>query len=102
MTIRSAFADLSVGQVNYAECGDRQAPAVLLLHQSPRSYAEYRAVLPLIGAHRRAIAMDTAGFGDSAAGDAPASIEQWAKVACELLDHLGAWFKNFGFRVTLT
>ena len=89
MTIRRAFADLSVGQVHYAECGDRQAPAVLLLHQSPRSYAEYRAVLPLIGAHRRAIAMDTAGFGDSAAGDAPASIEQWAKVACELLDHLG-------------
>ena len=40
MTIRSAFADLSVGQVHYAECGDRQAPAVLLLHQSPRSYAE--------------------------------------------------------------
>lgn len=89
MSIRRAFADLSVGQVHYAECGDRQAPAVLLLHQSPRSHAEYRAVLPLIGAHRRAIAMDTAGFGDSAAGNVPASIEHWATVACELLDHLG-------------
>ena len=88
MTIRRAFADLSVGQVHYAECGKREAPAVLLLHQSPRSYAEYRAVLPLIGAERRAIAMDTAGFGDSAAGDLPASIEQWAHVACELLESL--------------
>jgi len=62
---------------------------VLLLHQSPRSWAEYRAVLPLLGAHRRAIAMDTAGFGDSSDGGVPASIEQWARVACELLDALG-------------
>ncbi len=88
MTIRRAFAELSVGQVHYAECGDREAPAVLLLHQSPRSWAEYRAVLPLIGTRRRAIAMDTAGFGDSADGGVPASIEQWARVACELLDAL--------------
>lgn len=88
MTIRRAFADLSPGQIHYAECGDREAPAVLLLHQSPRSWMEYREVLPLIGAHRRAVAMDTVGFGDSAAGDVAASIEQWARVACELLDAL--------------
>jgi len=88
-SIRRAFADLSVGQVHYAACGDPTASAVLLLHQSPRSWAEYRAVLPLIGARRRAIAMDTAGFGDSADGGVPASIEQWARVACELLDALG-------------
>jgi len=88
-TIRRAFADLSVGQVHYAACGDPAAPPALLLHQSPRSWNEYRAVLPLIGARRRAIAMDTAGFGDSADGGVPASIEQWARVACELLDALG-------------
>ncbi|RTQ35356.1 alpha/beta fold hydrolase [Variovorax gossypii] len=88
MSIRRAFADLSVGQVHYATCGDPASPAVLLLHQSPRSWTEYRAVLPLIGAHRRAIAMDTAGFGDSADGGVPASIEQWASVARELLDAL--------------
>ena len=41
------------------------APAVLLLHQTPRSWAEYRDVLPLLGERFRAIAMDTAGFGDS-------------------------------------
>jgi pimeloyl-ACP methyl ester carboxylesterase len=86
--LRRAFADLSVGQVHYATCGDPQAPAVLLLHQSPRSWAEYRDVLPLIGARCHAIAMDTAGFGDSADGGVPASIAQWARVACELLDAL--------------
>ncbi|MDP9893060.1 pimeloyl-ACP methyl ester carboxylesterase [Variovorax boronicumulans] len=89
MTIRRAFVDLSVGQVHYAACGDTDAPAVLLLHQSPRSWAEYREVLPLIGARYRAIAMDTAGFGDSSDGGVPASIEQWARVARELLDALG-------------
>lgn len=88
MKIRRAFADLSVGQVHYAECGDAQAPPVLLLHQSPRSWTEYREVLPLLGARCRAIAMDTAGFGDSAATDGPASIEGWARVAAELLDAL--------------
>jgi pimeloyl-ACP methyl ester carboxylesterase len=88
MTIHRAFADLSVGQVHYAQCGDRGASAVLLLHQSPRSWAEYREVLPLLGTRYRAIAMDTAGFGDSADGGVPASIAQWARVACELLDAL--------------
>ena len=87
--IRRAFADLSVGQVHYASCGDPRGQTVLLLHQSPRSWAEYRDVLPLIGTRFRAVAMDTAGFGDSEDGGVPASIEQWARVAIELLDALG-------------
>lgn len=87
--IRRGFASLSIGQVHYAACGDPQAPAVLLLHQSPRSWREYRDVLPLIGATRQAIAMDTAGFGDSAPCPGPASIERWAGVAVELLEALG-------------
>ena len=87
--IRRAFADLSIGQVHYASCGGADAPAVLLLHQTPRSWAEYREVLPLIGQRYRAIAMDTPGFGDSAPLPGPASIEAWAAVAVELLDALG-------------
>ncbi|HUY03031.1 MAG TPA: alpha/beta hydrolase [Rhodocyclaceae bacterium] len=86
--IRRAFADLSIGQVHYASCGDCNAPAVLLLHQTPRSWAEYREVLPLVGQTHRAIAMDTPGFGDSAPLPGPASIEAWAAVAVELLDAL--------------
>lgn len=86
--IRRAFTDLSVGQVHHAACGDPAALAVLLLHQSPRSWREYAAVLPLLGRHWHAIAMDTAGFGDSAAGEAPAAIEHYAHVALELIDAL--------------
>jgi len=87
--IRRHFADLSVGQVHFASAGPADAPAVLLLHQSPRSWAEYRAVLPRLGARFRAIAMDTVGFGDSAPPPWPPSIERWAGVAAELLDALG-------------
>ncbi len=89
MRVHRAFADLSHGQVHYAQCGHRDGPAVLLLHQSPRSWLEYRAVLPLVGSRYRAVAMDTAGFGDSDAPSGPASIEGWAAVAVELLDALG-------------
>ena len=84
--IRRAFADLSIGQLHYASCGDEAAPVVLLLHQTPRSWLEYRDVLPLLGVRHRAIAMDTPGFGDSAPLREPVSIEGWAAVAIELLD----------------
>lgn len=87
LPIRRAFADLPHGQVHYARCGDG-GPPVLLLHQTPRSWTEYRGVLPLLGRRFRVIAMDTAGFGDSAPLPGPASIEGWADVAVQLLDAL--------------
>ena len=46
--IRRAFADLSMGR-STMPCGDTTAPPVLLLHQTPRSWTEYREVLPLLG-----------------------------------------------------
>lgn len=89
MKLRKAYADLPHGQVHYAECGAQDAPAVLLLHQTPRSWAEYQEVLPLLGQRYRAIAMDTAGFGASDPPEGAASIEAWAAVAARFLDALG-------------
>jgi pimeloyl-ACP methyl ester carboxylesterase len=88
MKILRAYADLPHGQVHYAQCGDASAPAVLLLHQTPRSWAEYREVLPLLGKRHRALAMDTVGFGNSDPWPGPASIESWASAAAQLLDTL--------------
>jgi len=85
---RLAYADLADGQIHYASCGDVNAPAVLLLHQTPRSWEEYRFVLPLLGTRFRAIAMDTIGFGASARPRWAPRIEGWARVAVELLDAL--------------
>lgn len=89
MTPRRAYADLPHGQVHYAECGGLAATPVLLLHQTPRSWAEYREVLPLVGKRYRAIAMDTAGFGESDPPTVPPSIEAWAAIAVQLLHALG-------------
>jgi len=62
-----------------------EGPAVLLLHQTPRSADEFRDVLPrLAAAGHRAIAMDTPGFGASPPV-APATIPAWADAAAALL-----------------
>ena len=83
-----SFIATRAGLVHVASCGS--GFPVLLLHQTPRSWDEYRDVLPRLAAHVRAIAMDTPGFGDSPAPDAGApSIEAWAGTALALLDALG-------------
>jgi pimeloyl-ACP methyl ester carboxylesterase len=86
--IERTFLHIPSGRVHVATCGTGRP--VLLLHQTPRSWNEYREVLPLLGAGRRAIAMDTMGFGDSdPLADGQDSIEAWARAAHELLETLG-------------
>ncbi len=86
--IERRFVDVPAGTIHCAVCGD--GPAVLLLHQTPRSWDEFRDVLPLLGRRFRTIAMDTIGFGDSSRPPlAEDSIERWAEVAVQLLDALG-------------
>jgi pimeloyl-ACP methyl ester carboxylesterase len=78
---------LSHGPMHVALMGS--GPAVVLLHQTPRSWDEYRDVIPLIAAAGyTAIAPDTPGFGASAPLPA-ATIETWAAAVHELLDALG-------------
>jgi pimeloyl-ACP methyl ester carboxylesterase len=86
--IERRFVRVPAGTVHCALAGS--GDPVLLLHQTPRSWDEYRDVLPLLARSRRAIAMDTMGFGDSSrlpVGEA--SVERWAEVAVSLLDALG-------------
>lgn len=89
--IRFGYADTSRGQVHYATCGSAEASPVLLFHQTPRSWDEYRELLPLLAkAGFRGIAMDTIGFGQSAPVAAGThSIELYADVAVEVASVLG-------------
>jgi pimeloyl-ACP methyl ester carboxylesterase len=88
VAVERRFVDVPGATVHCAVAGT--GPPVLLLHQTPRSWDEYRDVLPLLGARRQAIAMDTVGFGDSTAlAPGEDSIERWAEVAAGLLDVLG-------------
>jgi pimeloyl-ACP methyl ester carboxylesterase len=78
---------LAHGSLVYAEAG--AGPAVLLLHQTPRSWDEYRDVLPLLAAGGfRAIALDSPGFGGSAPLPGEPTIERWAQTVRDGLDAL--------------
>lgn len=84
--MRRGFVEDAKGRLHYAEAGS--GDPVLLLHQTPRSWTEFRPVLPLLGRCYRAIAMDTVGFGDSdSAGED--SIDCYADGVVRLLDGLG-------------
>jgi pimeloyl-ACP methyl ester carboxylesterase len=86
--IERRFVATPSARIHIAMAG--QGEPLLLLHQTPRSWDEYRDVLPRLGRHYRAIAMDTVGFGDSQALPAGQdSIESWAACAFDLLDALG-------------
>lgn len=86
-TIRFGYTPSRYGQLHYAECGEG-AP-VLLLHQTPRSWREYAAVLPLLGDRYRVIAMDTLGYGASARPAGRPTVERWADAAEDLVNELG-------------
>jgi len=84
--IRRGYVDVSFGQLHYAEAG--QGAPIVLLHQTPRSWDEYREVIPLLAGSNRVIAFDTAGYGNS---DTPPaiSIEAFADAAAEACAALG-------------
>src|SRR5882757_9276115 len=86
-SVERRFVTTEHGRIHTAIAG--AGFPVLLLHQTPRSWDEYRDVLPLLGRDFRAIAMDTPGFGDSDAPEGDPSIEVWATAAFALLDALG-------------
>ena len=84
--VERRFITTPLGRIHVAIAGT--GFPVLLLHQTPRSWDEYRDVLPLLGRDFRAIAMDTLGFGDSDVPAGDPSIELWAQGAFALLDAL--------------
>ncbi|MGH2875250.1 MAG: alpha/beta fold hydrolase [Solirubrobacteraceae bacterium] len=87
-SVRLGYVELAHGQMHLAQAG--AGPPVLLLHQSPRSWDEYREVLPMLAAAGfHALAPDTPGFGASAPLDGEPSIQRWGATAAQLLDALG-------------
>jgi len=86
--IEHRFVEVPEGTIHCAIAGT--GLPVLLLHQTPRSWDEYRDVLPLLAARFQAIAIDTLGYGDSSKPPlGKDSIEYWAEVAVSALDRLG-------------
>jgi pimeloyl-ACP methyl ester carboxylesterase len=86
------FVDVREGagtrRVHYRMAGS--GPPVLLVHQSPRSSAEWLPLMERWGGDFTLIASDTPGFGDSAplANPAPA-VEDYADAVLAFLDAVG-------------
>jgi len=85
--IRFQYVDTPLGQLHNATAGE--GFPLILLHQTPRSWDEYRELIPLLAPHYRVIAMDMYGFGQSAKFPAPHTIEKFSKGVIALADALG-------------
>ena len=86
--IERRFIDIGARRVHYRTCGS--GPPVLLVHQSPRSSAEYARLMLEWAPHSTLIAPDTPGFGqsDPLPLDQP-EVEDFADAAVSVLDALG-------------
>ena len=86
--VRRSFVPVAAGTIHVAQSGTG-AP-IVLLHQTPRSWDEFRDVVPILGERFHAIAMDTIGFGDSSKPDwEEDTVELWADATIGVLDALG-------------
>lgn len=85
--IRKTYVDGRWGQVHLRRTGSG-AP-LLLLHQSPLSGAMFEAALPLLECRFDAVAVDTAGYGQSDPPPPATSIVDHAEALGAVLDALG-------------
>jgi haloalkane dehalogenase len=78
----------STRRVHYRKAGS--GPPLLMIHQSPRSSAEYEALMRDWGKYFTCIAPDTPGFGQSDPLDNPApEIDDFADAIVEFADAVG-------------
>lgn len=91
--VRRGFVDVAEGQVHYREAGATTSTAPLplvMLHASPGSAKLLEPMIRLLGRHRRVVAPDTLGNGDSSPpeGSAP-PISYFADAHVRALNALG-------------
>lgn len=74
-------------KVHFRRCG--KGPPLLMVHQSPRSSAEYTALMEKWSDHFTCIAPDTPGFGQSDPLPGDPNIDDFADALGDFLDALG-------------
>ncbi len=87
-TISRHYLTIGRRRVHYRRAGD--GPPLIMIHQSPRSSAEYEALMLDWAAHFTCIAPDTSGFGQSARlTKAHPDINDYADAVAEFIRALG-------------
>jgi haloalkane dehalogenase len=88
MKVTRHYLTVNGRRVHYRRCGN--GPPLLMVHQSPRSSAEYEPLMQMWGAHFTCIAPDTPGFGQSdPLADPDADINAFADAIVEFARALG-------------
>lgn len=79
------------GQIHVAEAGNKSSkhPSILLLHQTPRSWDEFKEVMGLLRTDCHLIAMDLPGMGASSPVSNAPTIEDYARAAAIVIRHFG-------------
>jgi haloalkane dehalogenase len=88
MSITRHYLTVNGRRVHYRKCGN--GPPLLMIHQSPRSSAEYEPLMRTWGEYFTCIAPDTPGFGqsDPLANPAP-EVDDFADAIVEFADAVG-------------
>lgn len=87
MTITRHFLDVGARRVHYRKSGN--GPPLLLVHQSPRSSAEYEPLMSRWGEHFTCVAPDTPGFGQSSPLSGETTIDDFAEATVAFMDAAG-------------
>lgn len=90
MITRSYIDDQSGGQIHLAQTPVIESlfAPVLLIHQTPRSWDEFREVLEILSGKLNCVAMDLPGMGGSSGTLKKPSIEDYARAACRVIETL--------------
>jgi haloalkane dehalogenase len=86
MRVTRHYLTVNGRRVHYRRCGE--GPPLLMVHQSPRSSAEYSTLMQEWGAHFTCIAPDTPGFGQSDPLTGEPEIAEFADAICEVIEAL--------------
>lgn len=87
MKITRHFITIGNRRVHYRKAGS--GPTLLMVHQSPRSSAEYETLMKKWGAQYTCIAPDSPGFGQSDAFTHEPEMDDFARAILEFMDALG-------------
>ena len=88
MDIVRRYIDGPSGQIHLAEAG--RGPRVLLLHQTPRSWDEFREVMFELQDRLHLLAIDLPGMGASDQHPDGPSIENYASAAASVIEQSGS------------
>lgn len=86
MIERAYISDGGSGQLHYARAGS--GPTIICLHQTPRSWDEFREVMLLLQRDFQIVAMDLPGMGGSSSANEGATIEAYASAVIKLAQSL--------------